>query len=126
MSQLNTITSPRTCNGRSDLTSECGHIENQGVVRRDFRVSTVTTTLLPIRQSAHISVCVYTYGSSNLEEAHLQKHSTANLQLYISTEEDLSTNEALLLPRMSAQAKFTYREDTLRLKHIEEEKPYFD
>ena len=56
------------------------------------------TTFLPIEPSAPISVCVYTYGSSNLEEAHMQKHSTANLRLLIPTEKDLSTIKALLPP----------------------------
>jgi len=97
-SQLSAITSPSTYNGWCDLTPECGHIENQGEVRDDFRVSTVTTTFLRIEPSAPISVCVYTYGSRNLEEAHMQKHSTANLRLLIPTEEDLSTIQALLPP----------------------------
>jgi len=55
------------------------HIENQGEVRDDLRVSTVTTTILLFERSAPISVCVYTYSSSNLEEAHWQKHFAANL-----------------------------------------------
>jgi len=70
----------------------------------EFRVSTVTTTILLIERSAPIPVCLYTYSSSNLEEAHLQKHSTANLRLLIPTEEDL------------ARTKCTYRGDTVRIK----------
>jgi hypothetical protein len=46
--------------------------------RDDLRVSTVTTTFLLSERSAPISVCVYTYSSSNLEAAHLRRHSTAN------------------------------------------------
>jgi hypothetical protein len=48
---------------------------------------------------------VYTYSSSNLEEAHLKKHSTANLPLLIPKEEDL------------ARKKCTYSGDILRLTH---------
>ncbi|KAF8538646.1 hypothetical protein BDD12DRAFT_884609 [Trichophaea hybrida] len=33
-SQLSAITIPSTYNGQSDLTPECGHIENQGEVRQ--------------------------------------------------------------------------------------------
>jgi hypothetical protein len=74
-----------------------------------------------LERSAPSPVCVYTYSSSNLEEAHLQKHSTANLRLLIPTEENLPTNEALLPPRTSARAKCTYGEYTVLLKHIEDE-----
>jgi len=35
-SQLAAITSPSTYNGRSDLTPECGHIENQERSQRRF------------------------------------------------------------------------------------------
>jgi len=73
-------------------------------LRDDLWVSTVTTGILPIKQSAPISVCLYTYSSSNLE-AHLQKHSMANLRLLIPTEEDLS------------RTKCTKGADTLRLMH---------
>jgi len=46
-------------------------------VRSDnFRVSTVTTPVLPIEPSAPILVCVYTYSSTILEEANLPKHYT--------------------------------------------------
>ena len=85
--------------------------------RDNFRVSTVTTTILLFERSAPIPVCVYTYSSCNLEEAHLQKHSTANLRLLITTEEDLATNEALLPPQPSAQTKCPYGGDNLRLMH---------
>jgi len=116
-SQWSGITSPSTCNGRSHHTPECRNIEDQGPSRDNLRVSTVTSTFLPIEWSAPISVCVYTYSSSILEEAQLQKHSTANLRLLIPTEEDLSTHEALLLPWTSAQAECTDIDDTLGLTH---------
>ena len=77
----------------------------KGEVRDVLRVSTVMTTILLFEGSAPIPVCVYTYSSSNLEEAHLQKHSRANLRLLVPTEEDL------------ARTKCTYRGDTLRIKH---------
>ena len=80
-------------------------LRTKSAVRDDLRVSTVTTTFLPIEQSAPIPICVYTYSSSNLEEAHFQKHSTANLRLLIPTEED------------PARKKCTYGGDTLRLTH---------
>jgi len=98
--------------------------------RDDLRVSIVTTSFLLFEWSAPIPVCVYTYSSSILEEAHLQKHlvipTDTLLVRWISTEEDLSTNEALLLPWTSTRAKCTYGEDTLRCKHIEDEKLSFD
>jgi len=103
--------------GRVTLPLDAAISRIKGEVRDDLRVSTVTTTFLPIERSAPYSVCVYTYSSSNLEEAHLQKHSTANLQLLIPMEDGLPTNEALLLARTSPRAKCTYGEDTLRLKH---------
>ena len=56
-------------------------------------------------RSAPIPVCVYAYSSSNLEDAHLQKHSTANLRLLVRTEEDLT------------RTKCTYGGATLRMKH---------
>jgi hypothetical protein len=88
--------------------------------RDNLRVSKFTTTFLPIERSAPISVCVYAYSSSILEEAHLLKNlviaTDTLLERWISTEEDLSTNEGLLPPRTSAQAKCTYGEDTLRWK----------
>jgi len=49
----------------------------KGEVGDDFHVSTVTTIILLFEWSAPISVSVYTYSSSNLEEAHFQRHSTA-------------------------------------------------
>jgi hypothetical protein len=45
----------------------------------------------------------------------------ANLQLFITTEEDLPMNDARIPPRTSARPKCTYREDTILLKHIEDE-----
>lgn len=42
----------------------------------ELQDSTVVTAFLPIERSAHISECVYTYCSSILEEAHLQKNCT--------------------------------------------------
>jgi hypothetical protein len=72
-SQLSAITSPSTYNGRSDLTPEC-RISRIKAKSDDLRVSIVTTSFLPIERSAPISVCVYTYSSSILEEAHFQKH----------------------------------------------------
>jgi len=77
-SQLSAITSPSTYNGRSDLTPEC-RISRIKAKSDDLRVSTVTTTILLFERSAPISVCVYTYSSSNLEEAHWQQHFAANL-----------------------------------------------
>ena len=79
MSQWSAITSPSTYNGRSHHTPEYCNIENQRRSRDDLPVSTVTTTFLPSERSAPISVCVYTYSSSNLEEAHWQKHFAANI-----------------------------------------------
>jgi len=125
-------------------------LRTTSAVRDDLRVSTVTTTFLPIERSAPISVCVYTYSSSNLEEAHLQKHSTATytygyttraMNLYgggsvynsstltatnvCASEVPLrrrpSTIEALLPSRTSAQVKCTYGDDTPRLKDIDVE-----
>jgi len=80
-------------------------LRTKSAVSDDLRISTVTTTFLPIEQSAPIPICIYTYSSSNLEEAHFQKHSTANLRLLIPTEEYL------------AQTKCTCGGDTLRLTH---------
>jgi len=72
---------------------------------RDYsQVSTVTTTILLFERSALIPVCMYTYSSSNLEEAHMQKHSTANLRILIPMEEDL------------ARMQCTYRGDTIQIK----------
>ena len=73
-SQWSAITSPSTYNGRSHHTPECRDMANQRRSRDDLRVSTVRTTFLPIERSSPISVCVYTYSSSNLEEAHLWRH----------------------------------------------------
>jgi hypothetical protein len=120
--------------------------EPKAMSRADLRVSTVTTTFLPIERSAPASISVYSYSSSNLEEAHLRKHSTATYtygyitrvkhaygdRLYYkrnpSTEEDQPMWEALLPPRTSARAKCTYGEDTLalQLKHIDDEKLSLD
>jgi hypothetical protein len=74
-SQLSAITSPSTYIGRCDLTPEC-RISRIKAKSDDLRVSKVTTTFLPIERSAPIPVCVYTYSSSNLEEAHLRRHGT--------------------------------------------------
>jgi len=88
----------------------------------DWHVSTVTTSFLPIDQSAPISVGLYTNSSSSLEETYLQKHCVANLQLLISTEKDLPTSEVHLLSGTSAWAKYTWGEDTLPVTHIAVEK----
>ena len=108
------ITSPSTYNGWSHRTPECRNIENQRRSRDDLPVSTVMTTFLPIERSAPISVCMSTHSSTNLEEAHLQKHSTANLWLLIPTEEDLSTIEAHSGGEAFPQLKRIYGGDTLR------------
>jgi hypothetical protein len=84
----------------------------------DLRVSTVTTSFLPIERSAPISVCVYTYSSGILEEAQLQKHFTYTY--------GYPTIDTLLQTRSSAQAKCTYGEDTLQLKDIEHKKLSLD
>jgi hypothetical protein len=77
MSQLSAIISQRTYNQTRDLTPESPIPQTKGEVVRRLRVSIVTTTLLLIERSAAISICVYTYTSSNLEEADWRKHSTA-------------------------------------------------
>ena len=99
-SQLSEITSPSTYNRRSNLTPECGHIENQGEVRRFTS------------QHSH------DYISSNSAKCTYLSFipTDTRLERWISTEEDLSTNQALLPPRTSARAKCTYGEDTLRWK----------
>jgi len=75
-SQLSTIISPRCCN-RVILPLNRQYREPMAKSRDELWVSTVTTTFLLFERSAPISVCVYTYSSSNLEEAHLRRHSTA-------------------------------------------------
>jgi hypothetical protein len=64
--------------------------KTKGGVKRRFPSQHSYDYILLFERSAPIPVCVYTYSSSNLEEAHLQKHSTANLRLLIPTEEDLA------------------------------------
>jgi hypothetical protein len=84
-SQLSTIISPRCCNGVI-LPLNRQHREPMAKSRDELRVSTVTTTFLLFERSAPISVFVYTYSSSNVEEAHWQKHSTASLRIHYSSE----------------------------------------
>jgi hypothetical protein len=62
---------------RATLPLNAAILRTKSAVRDDLRVSTVTTTFLPIVQSASTSIGVYTDSSSNLEEAHLRRHSTA-------------------------------------------------
>jgi hypothetical protein len=69
---------------------------------------------------------VYTFSSSNLAEAFYGQPRDTPLERRIPTEVDQSTIEALLTPRTSRQAKCTYREDTLQLKDIEDEKLSLD
>ena len=73
-----------------------------------------------MREVHPISVCVYTYSSRILEEAHLQKHlvipTDTLLERGIFSKEDLATNETHLPSWTSAQAKCTYGDDTLRWK----------
>jgi len=52
--------------------------EPKAKARDDSWVSTVMTTFLLIESSAPTSIGVYTYSSSNLEEADLQKHPMVN------------------------------------------------
>jgi len=99
-SQLSAISSPSTYNGRSNLTPQCGHIENQGEVRDDLRASKVTTTFLPIERSAPSQfACTPTALATS-------KKSTCGgmvrllipdtlLERRIPTDEDQSMNEAL-------------------------------
>jgi hypothetical protein len=75
-SQLSTIISPRCCNGVI-LPLNRQYREPMVKSRDELQGSTVTTIFFLIERSAPISVCVYTYSSSNLEEAHLGGHSTA-------------------------------------------------
>jgi len=46
----------------------------------------------------------------------------ANVQLVIATEKNQAMMEVLFLPQMYAWSKVTYKEDTRRLKHIDNEK----
>jgi hypothetical protein len=82
----------------------------------ELQVSTVTTSFLLLERIPPTSIAMYTDSSSNLEEAHLRRHSTANCtygyatrakhgyghrQYYTRnppTEEDQPTKEALLPP----------------------------
>jgi hypothetical protein len=63
--QLNAIISRRTYNQWRDLTPESAIPRT----KRRLRVSTVATTFLQFERSASTSIVVYTYNSSNLEEA---------------------------------------------------------
>jgi len=63
------IISRRTYSQRCDLTPESALPRTEGEVERRLRVSTVGTTSLRIERSASTSIVVFTYNSSNLEEA---------------------------------------------------------
>jgi len=86
--------------------------------RDDFKVNTVMTTMLLFERSAPIPVCVYTNSSSNLAEAFYSQPRDILLKRRISTEEDLSTNQALLVLGTSARAKCPYVGDPLQWKHF--------
>jgi len=107
------------------------------------------TTILPFEWSTPIPVFLYPYSSSNLEEAHLQKHFTDTYGYttqvinthqtgYVHESSTLTTVniwtsnvhlwrwhptiEALLLPETSAPAKCTHRAGTIQLNANEDGK----
>jgi len=68
-SQLSMIISRRTYDQWHDHTHESAIPRTEGEVEKRLRVSTVETTSLLIEKSASTSIVIYTYNSSNLEEA---------------------------------------------------------
>jgi hypothetical protein len=77
----------------------------------DLRVSTVTTTFLPIERNTHTWIAFYV--QLYLWITTRAKHAYGDRQYYTRnppTQEDQPTNEALLPPRTFAWAKCTYGE----------------
>jgi len=84
--------------------------------RDDFWFGTVTTSFLPIEQSAPISVCMYTHSSSILEEAHLHKHFTHTYR-YTARAKNTYSGESVYEWSTHTAMNVCLNEELLRRRH---------